>query len=94
MLPDSDLESLVQRTISLYNRIHGPNATIKLVTLQPPLLVVQFTGGFCYGCGVFEFVEGFADQFKMLSGKFELKTGKTHQITSQSFEANFSVKSK
>ena len=94
MLPDSDLETLVQRTIALYNRTHSPNATAKLVTLAAPLLVVQFTGGFCYGCGVFEYVEGFADQFKMLSSKFELKAGKTHQVSPRSFEADYSVKTK
>jgi hypothetical protein len=94
MLPDSDLEPLVQRAIALYNRTHSPNVTTKLVSLAPPLLVLQFTGGFCYGCGVFEYVEGFADQFKMLSGKFELKAGKTRQISPRSFEADFSVKTK
>jgi hypothetical protein len=92
MLPDSDLETLVQRTIALYNRTHSPNVTAKLVTLATPLLVVQFTGGFCYGCGIFEYVEGFADQFKMLSGKFKLKAGKTRQLSPQSFEADFSIK--
>jgi hypothetical protein len=88
------LETLVQRTIALYNRTHSPNATAKLVTLAAPLLVVQFTGGFCYGCGVFEYVEGFADQFKMLSSKFELKKGKTHQVSPRSFEADYSIKTK
>jgi hypothetical protein len=93
MLPDSDLETLVQRTIALYNHTHSPNATAKLVTLAASLLVVQFTGGFCYGCGVFEYVEGFGDQFKMLSGKFKLKAGKTGQVSPRSFEADFSIKS-
>jgi hypothetical protein len=94
MLPGSDLETLVQRTIMLYNRTHNPNVTAKLVTIAAPFLVVQFTGGFCYGCGVFEYVEGFADQFKMLSGKFELKAGKTHQVSQRSFEADYTVKTK
>ncbi len=94
MLPDSDLETLVQRTIALYNRTHSPNATAKLVTLAATLLVVQFTVGFCYGCGVFEYVEGVADQFKMLNGKFELKTGKTHEVSLRSFEADYTIKTK
>jgi hypothetical protein len=94
MLPDSDLERLVQRTIELYNRTHSPKATAKLVTLAAPLRAVQFTGGFCYGCGVFEYIEGFADQFKMLSGKFELKAGKTHQVSPRSFDADYTVKTK
>ncbi len=64
MLPDSDLETLVQRTIALYNRTHSPKATAKVVTLAAPLRVVQFTRGFCYGCGVFDYVKGFADQLR------------------------------
>lgn len=94
MQSDSDLEALVQKTIALYNRTRSPQVTAKLVALAPPLLIVQFTGGFCYGCGVFEYVEGFAQQFKALSSKFELKAGKTKQVTPRSFEADFSVKTK
>ena len=94
MQSDSDLEALVQKTIALYNRTRSPQVTAKLVALTPLQLVVEFTGGFCYGCGVFEYVEGFVQQFKMLTGKFELKTGKTRQVTPRSFEADFSVKTK
>jgi hypothetical protein len=95
MLPsDSDLETLVHRVIALYNRTHSPNVTAKLITLTPALITVQFTGSFCYGCGVFEYVDGFAEQVKALSSKAELKTGKTRQVTPRSFEADFSVKAK
>ncbi len=94
MVPDSELETLVQRTIALYNRTHSPNATTKLVTLATPSFVVLFTGGFCFGCGVFDYVEGFGDQFKMLNSKFELKIGKTHQVSPRSFEANYTIKTK
>ena len=93
MLPsDSDLETLVHRVIALYNRTHSPNVTAKLVTFTQSFITIQFTGGFCYGCSVFEYVDGFADQLKALSGKVELKPGKTRQITARSFEADFLVK--
>ena len=95
MLPsDSDLETLVNRVVSLYNRTHSPNVIAKLVTFTPLFITVQFTGGFCYGCGVFEYVDGFADLLKALSGKAELKPGKTRQVTPRSFEADFLVKIK
>jgi hypothetical protein len=95
MLPsDSDLETLVQRVIALYNRTHSPNVTAKLVTFAPAFITIQFTGSFCYGCGVFEYVDGFAGQLKALSGTAELKPSKTRQVTPRSFEADFSVKVK
>jgi hypothetical protein len=94
MLSDSDLEAVVQKTIALFNRTRSPQVTAKLVVFAPPLLIVQFTGGFCYGCGVFDYVDGFAQQFKMFTSNFELKAGKTRQVTPRSFEADFSMKIK
>jgi len=95
MLPsDSDIETLVHRVIALYNRTHSPNVTTKLVTFTPAFITIQFTGGFCYGCGVFEYLDGFAELLKVLSGKAELKPGKTRQVTPRSFEADFMVKIK
>jgi hypothetical protein len=95
MLPsDSDLEILINRVIALYNRTHSPKVTAKLVIFTPAFITIQFTGGFCYGCGVFEYLDGFAEQLKALSGKAELKPGKTRQVTPRSFEADFLVKIK
>jgi hypothetical protein len=94
MQSDFGLETLVHKTIALYNRTRSPQVTAKLVLLSPPLLTLEFTGGFCYGCGVFDYVDGFAHQFKALSGSFELKVGKTRQVTSRSFEADFLVKNR
>lgn len=56
------------------------------------MLTVSFTGGFCYGCGIHDYVESFAKQFKMLSGKFELKAGKTREINPRTFEADYTIK--
>ncbi len=92
MFPESDLQTALQKTITLYNRTHSPNVTAKLVTATSTLAVVQFSGGFCLGCGVFEYVEGFAAQLKMLSGKFELKAGKTREVSPRIFEVDYAVK--
>ncbi len=95
MLPsDSDLETIVKKAVVLYNRIRSPEVTAKLVFVSPVNVTVSFTGGFCYGCGVLDYVDGFAQQFKALSGKYELKTGRTRQANPRTFEADFIVKAK
>jgi hypothetical protein len=93
-LSEQELEQILNKTISFYNRLRSPEVTVKLVSVSPSNVTVSFSGGFCYGCGVFDYVEGFAQQFKALSGKVELKVGKTRQITPRNFEADFSVKTK
>ena len=96
MLPsDSDLEALVKRTIALYNRTHSPNATAKLFALTPPLLVVQFSGAFCTGCGTLDITDAFADHLKTLSGnKTELKQGKTTQTNPHTIQTAYTIKNK
>ncbi|MGD0406350.1 MAG: hypothetical protein ABSB10_06850 [Candidatus Bathyarchaeia archaeon] len=93
-MSQSELEELARKAILLYNRLRSPEVTAKLVFLSPVMLTVSFSGGFCYGCGVLDYVEGFAQQFKALSAKVELKVGKTRQITPRNFEADYIVKTK
>ena len=94
MMPDSDLEATVNKAIEFYNRLRRPEITVKLVFLAPPLLTVSFAGGFCYGCGIHDYVESFANHFKMLTGKYELKAGKTREIDPRTFEADYTIKMK
>jgi TRAP-type mannitol/chloroaromatic compound transport system substrate-binding protein len=96
MIPsDVGLDTLVKRTIALYNRTHSPNATAKLTALTPPMLIVQLSGSFCTGCGTFEITEAFADQLKTLSnGKVELKHDKTTQTNPHSIQAIYTIKTK
>jgi len=89
-----ELEALVNRTVALYNRVRSPEVTVKIVSVSPISVTVSFSGGFCYGCGVLDYVEAFAGQFKTLSVKAELKVGKTRQITPTNFEADYAVKIK
>ena len=91
-LSQQEIEQLLAKTASLYNRLRSPEITVKLVSMSPASVTVSFSGGFCYGCGVMDYVEGFAQQFKTLSGKAELKAGKTRQITPRTFEADYTVK--
>jgi hypothetical protein len=95
MLSDTDLDALIKRAISLYNRTHSPNAIAKLVFFSPTLITVQFSGGFCTGCGTMEITESFADQTKTLSqGKTELKHYKTTQTNPHTIQTSYTVKTK
>jgi hypothetical protein len=96
MLPsDAWLDALVKRSIALYNRTHSPNATAKLTTLTPPILIVQFSGSFCTGCGTFEITDTFTDQLKTLSaGKVELKQDRTTQINPHTIQATYTIKAR
>lgn len=92
---DADLEAVVKRAIIFYNRTHSPNATAKLVALTPPLLVVQFSGAFCTGCGTLDITEAFADQYKTLSnGKTQLKQNKTTQTNPHAIQTTYTIKNK
>ena len=94
MLPQPELEALARKTILLYNRVRSPEITAKLVFASTVTLTISFSGGFCYGCGILDYVEGFAQQFKALTSKAELKVGKTRQINPRTFEADYVVKPK
>jgi hypothetical protein len=93
-LTHPELEQLVGKAVSLYNRLRSPETTAKLVSVSPVSVTVSFSGGFCYGCGILDYVEGFAQQFKALTSKAELKVGKTRQITPRNFEADYTIKMK
>ena len=93
-LSQTDLEQLVQKTVLIYNRVRSPEVTVKSVFITPVSVTVSFSGGFCYGCGVMDYVEGFAGQFKTLSGKIELKIFKTREINPRVFEADYTLKNR
>jgi hypothetical protein len=93
-LSQPELEELARKAILLYNRLRSPEVTAKSVFISPATITISFSGSFCYGCGVLDYVEGFAQQFKALSAKVELKVGKTRQISPRSFEADYIVKLK
>jgi len=93
-LTQDELEQITKRTVALYNRLRSPEVSANLVFASPSLLIISFSGGFCYGCGVLDYLDGFAQQFKMLNDKAELKVGKTRQTAPRTFEAEFAVKTK
>jgi hypothetical protein len=96
MLPsDEGLEQLIKRAIALYNRTHSPNVTAKQIALTPPLLIVQFSGSFCTGCGTFEITDALSDLLKTLSaGKIELRHDKTAQTNPHTIQTTYTIKIK
>ena len=92
MLPQSELEELVRKTVLLYNRYRSPEAVAKIVSVTNENVTIAFTGSFCYSCGVIDYLEDFVHEFKMLTDKAELKIGKTREINPRSFEADYRVK--
>ena len=96
MMPQgADLKSLTERAIALYNRTHSPTIKVTLVLLAPPFLTVEFTGVICTGCGTQDITDGFASQYRLLSGsKTELKTGKTKQLNPHTIQTTYNIKNK
>lgn len=90
----TELEEITRKAIIFYNRLRSPEITVRIVAVSAPAVTLSFSGGFCYSCGVLSYVESFAQQFKTLTDKVELKAGKTRQITPRVFEADFDVKVK
>jgi hypothetical protein len=93
-LSQTELEQLVQKTVLIYNRVKSPEVIVKPVLITQVSVTVSFSGGFCYGCGVMDYVEGFAGQFKALSSKLELKVAKTREINPRVFEADYTIKNR
>jgi hypothetical protein len=92
MFSTSELEELVRKAIILYNRYRSPEAIAKLVRVSPETVTIEFSGSFCYSCGVLDYIEDFVHEFKMLTDKVELKVDKSRQTSPRSFEADYKVK--
>jgi hypothetical protein len=86
------LEELVRRTVALYNRYRSPEAVAKIVSVNPAMVTIAFSGSFCYSCGVLDYLEDFVHEFRALTDKMELKIGKTRQTSPRSFEVDYIVK--
>lgn len=92
MLSEAELQDQVGKAVALYNRFHSPEATAKIVRVTLELVTVSFSGSFCYSCGVMDYLDDFAHQFKVLTDKAELKVDRTRQVNSRTFEADYRVK--
>ena len=90
----ADLEALVRKAVLLFNRTRAPDVPAKLISFSPVIVVIEFSGGFCYGCSVMDITEGFADQFKLLTSKTQLKEAKTTQTGPRTIQTTYTIKNK
>ncbi len=93
MIPQTDLETAVRKTVQLYNRIKGAQAVAKATQISPELVTISFSGPFCYECGdVQKYVDDFARDFRVFIDYLELSAGKARETTPHSVEVNYLVK--
>jgi hypothetical protein len=92
LLSQAELEEVIRKTVLLYNRTKSPEATAKVVKITLETVTIAYSGAFCYSCGVYDFLDDFVHDFKMLTDKAELKIDKTRQINPRTFEADYKVK--
>ena len=92
-ISQTELAAITQKTISLFNRLRSPEAVAKAIVVLPEVITIAFSGSFCYECGgVDGYVEAFANNFKVLNSKVELKSGKARQTSPRSFEVTYLVR--
>jgi len=95
MVSQIELETIIHKTVLLYNRLNSPKAVTKSVFILPELVTVAFSGSFCYECGsTMPLVEDFARDFKIFTDSLELTLPKTRQTSPRSFEVDYRVKSR
>lgn len=93
MISQPDLDSFVRKAILLFNRLNSPIAVAKIVSVSPEVVLLSFSGTFCYECGdVQKYVEGFARDFKVFVDYLELSAGKIRENTPHSVEVSYLVR--
>jgi len=94
-ISQSNLEAAVHKAVLLYNRLKSPEAVAKIVHVSPELVLISFSGSFCYECGgVQKYVDDFAKDFKVFIDYVELVAGKTRETSPRSFEVGYAVKAR
>ncbi len=93
-MTEQDSEATVRKAVMLFNRTRSPQVSAKLVSFSPTTVVIEFSGGFCYGCGVTDITEGFEDQYKHLNDKTHLKETKTTEINPRTIQTTFTIKTR
>ena len=91
----SELEIAVRKTILLFNRLRSPQAVAKIIQVSPEIVLISFSGPFCYECGDMQkYIEDFAKDFKVFIDYVELVSGKARETTPHSVEVSYLVKAR
>ena len=95
MNSQNDLEAALRKTVLLFNKIKSPQAVAKIVNVSPEVVIVSFSGPFCYECGdVQKYVDSFTQDFRVFIDYAELTAGKTREATPHTFEVSYLVKAR
>jgi hypothetical protein len=88
-----ELEVAVRKAVLLHNRIKSPQAVAKAVAVSPDMVIIAFSGPFCYECGdVQKYVDDFAKDFKIFIDFVQLVAGKARETSPHNFEVAYAVK--
>jgi hypothetical protein len=92
MIPQTELEVAVRKTVLLYNRLKSPEAIAKVISISPEIVTISLAGTFCVNCAVpLNYIEDFAKDFKVFNNKIELKMETTRLTSKDSVEINYLV---
>jgi hypothetical protein len=88
-----ELEIAVRKAVLLHNRIKSPQAVAKAVNVSPDMVIIAFSGPFCYECGdVQKYGDDFAKDFKIFIDFVQLVAGKARETSPHNFEVAYAVK--
>ncbi len=88
-----ELEEAVKKAVLLHNRMKSPQAVAKSIHVSPEMVIIAFSGPFCYECGdVQKYVDDFAKDFKIFIDYVQLVAGKARETSPHNFEVAYTVK--
>jgi len=89
----AELEAAVKKAVLLHNRMKSPQAVAKAVNVTPDIVIIAFSGPFCYECGgVQKYVDDFSKDFRIFIDHVQLVAGKARETTPHNFEVAYAVK--
>jgi len=95
MNSQNDLEAALRKTVLLFNKLKSLQAVAKIVNVSPEVIIVSFSGPFCYECGdVQKYVDAFTQDFRVFIDYVELTAGKTREATPHTFEVSYLVRAR
>jgi len=87
-----DLKEAIPKAIANYNKFRSPEATAKLISLEKNRFTVQFSGPFCYSCGLDAYFEDFIYKlYQLASNRFSVEITQIRQTSPESYDVQYKV---
>jgi len=90
-LSHSVLKQSVLEAVANYNKYRSPEATAKLVKMGERSFKIEFSGSFCYGCGVGDYFEDFTYELRSIDSRVEANIKWFRQTSHESFLVEFEL---